>query len=124
MSQSKVAFTQLVVTTKMIIIDGKTQDLCQARVAFTQHSRIDVGEGESDLSVVVVEVENVEQEAKAPQGNPVKVLRDFEVLYVGEGGNDLSVVVVEVENVEQEAKAPQGNPVEVLRMDVEEVHLE
>ena len=30
-----------------------------------------------DLSVVVVEVENVEQEAKAPQGNTVEVLRDF-----------------------------------------------
>ena len=54
----------------------------------------------------------MEQEAKAPQGNPVKVLRDFEALYVGEGGNDLSVVVVEVENVEQEAKATQGKSCE------------
>ena len=74
---------------------------------------LSVSVGGDDLSVVVVEVENVEQEVKAPQGNTVEVLRDFEVLSVSVGGADLSVVVVEVENAEQEAKAPQGYTVEV-----------
>ena len=30
----------------------------------------------------------MEQEARALQGNPVEVLRDFEVLYVGEGESE------------------------------------
>ena len=72
----------------------------------------------------MVEVDSAEQEAKAPQGYIVEVLRDFEVLSVSVGGADLSVVVVEVENVEQEVKALLGNTVEVLRDFVEEVHLE
>ena len=69
--------------------------------------------GGADINVVVVEVDDAEQEAKAPQGYTVEVLRDFEVLSVSVGGADISVVVVEVDDAEQEAKALQGYTVEV-----------
>ena len=49
----------------------------------------------------MVEVDDAEQEAKAPQGYTVEVQCDFEVLTVSVGGADICVVVVEVDDAEQ-----------------------